>query len=941
MKEFSLVEIGWKNDPFELELIQRIQEYLHIPVQKIRTQDLFFLHKSFSADELEKIEKLLIDPLLHVVRPVKDWDYAVTILFKRGVTDNLGHTAKLAIEDLLHTSFRAGESIQSGKRFYLKGVEKKECELITERLLFNPLIQDSYFHEKDLTIAFSPYVTPQSQVKTYDLTKENLIDLSRKLHLALNVKEMGAIRSYLEQERVKEERKKVGLGIWPTDIELQTLAQTWSEHCYHKVFKAKIHYEGRIIDSLFKTYIRKVTEELHSDFLVSVFDDNAGIVRFHSSFDIAYKIETHNSPSALDPYGGALTGILGVDRDILGTGLGAEPLAHVYGYCFADPSTKNVPKGILHPKQIRQGVHEGVIDGGNQSGIPLMRGFEIFHPSFLGKPLVFCGTVGKIPRKIGHRESWVKEVQRGDGIVMVGGRVGKDGLHGATFSSCALSESVPSTAVQIGDPITQKKMGEMLKAARDLSLYRAITDNGAGGLSSSCGEMATMTGGLKIDLAKVPLKYEGLSAWEIFLSESQERMTLAVSEEKSKEYHGLSKRFRVESTTVGTFTDSGKLHIVDNDRTVAYLDMDFLYDGCPQMELTAEWTPPSLQEPEILIKDVKKEILALLSNATLCSKEEMIRQYDHEVKGLSVIKPLVGEMMDIPSDASVMMVDHLSFEGIVMSEAVNPFYSEIDTYHMAGSCVDLAVRRILATGGELGQIAGLDNFCWPNAFDDTMPNRAHKLAQLVRACEGLYDACKAYGVPLISGKDSMSNDSTKVSPPISVLPTLLFSVIAPISHVGNSITLDLKQPGDFIYLLGKTHEELGGSAFYRHHGYVGNRVPKVDLEQNLALYRALYSCIQECQVQSCHALGMGGIAFGLALISMAGNLGMDIEVKDSLFSESSGRFLLSATAENHKDFEHAMKDFPFICLGKVRKDQEIHLNQVVMTIDEFKEAYRW
>lgn len=940
MKEFSLFEIGWKKDPFESELIQRIQEYLDIPIQEIRTQDLFFLHKPLSTSELEKIEKLLIDPLLHVMEPVKEWDYAVTILFKRGVTDNLGHTAKLAIEDLLHSSFRLGESVQSGKRYYMKGVDKKDCEQIVEQILFNPLIQDSYFHEKDLALSFPPFTPGDVQVRTYDLSKENLTDLSQKLHLALNLNEMEAIRSYFEEERVKEERKRVGLGIWPTDIELQTLAQTWSEHCYHKVFKAKIHYEGRTIDSLFKSYIRKVTEELNSDFLISVFDDNAGIVRFHSSFDIAYKIETHNSPSALDPYGGALTGILGVDRDILGTGLGAEPLAHIYGYCFADPATKTVPKGILHPKQIRQGVHEGVIDGGNQCGIPLMRGFEVFHPSFLGKPLVFCGTVGKIRRKIGQRDSWIKEVRVGDQIVMVGGRVGKDGLHGATFSSCALSESVPSTAVQIGDPITQKKMGEMLKEARDISLYRAITDNGAGGLSSSCGEMATLTGGLKIDLANVPLKYEGLSPWEIFLSESQERMTIAVSPEKSKEYHEFSKRFRVESTNIGTFTDSGKLHIVDKWRTVAYLDMDFLYEGCHQLELTAEWAPPSFPEPEIPIEDVKKEILTLLSGRNLCSKEKKIRQYDHEVKGLSVIKPLVGERMDVPSDASVMMVDHQSFEGIVMSEAVNPFYSEIDTYHMASACVDLAVRRILATGGELGQIAGLDNFCWPNAFDEKMPQRSHKLAQLVRACEGLYDACKAYEVPLISGKDSMSNDSTKANPPISVLPTLLFSVIAPISHVGRSVTLDLKQPGDLIYLLGETHNELGGSEFYRNHGYVGNCVPQVDYRRNLLLYRALSECMQQGCVQSCHALGMGGIAFGLALISMAGNFGMDIEMKDSLFSESCGRFLLSTDKENRASFEERMRDLPVVCIGNVREDQEIHLNNVMMTVDELKEAYR-
>ena len=373
-------------------------------------------------------------------------------------------------------------------------------------------------------------------------------------------------------------------------------------------------------------------------------------------------------------------------------------------------------------------------------------------------------------------------------------------------------------AVQIGDPITQKRMMDMLLEARDRLLYRAITDNGAGGLSSSVGEMARLAGGCELDLSRVPLKYAGLAPWEILVSEAQERMTLAVPPENLEAYLALSARRRVESTPLGRFTADGLLRVRHGERTVALLDMEFLHRGDPPYELEARFLRKRFEEPEVDIRDHGQALRAMLRRLNLCSREEKCRQYDHEVKGRTVIKPFVGERYDVPSDASVLLAGHGGLEGIVLAEGVNPFYSDIDTYWMAASVVDEAVRRVVAAGGDLDYLAGLDNFCWPNVVKESMPERAHKLAQLVRANEGLYDFCRAYGMPLISGKDSMSNDSTLTDPPISIPPTLLVSVVSRIADVRRAVTLDPKAAGDLLYVLGRTEEELGGSELYRWYG---------------------------------------------------------------------------------------------------------------------------
>ena len=561
-------------------------------------------------------------------------------------------------------------------------------------------------------------------------------------------------------------------------------------------------------------------------------------------------------------------------------------------------------------------MREGVEHGGNKSGIPTVNGCLVFDERYLGKPLVYCGTGGIMPARINGEPTHTKEILPGDLVVMTGGRIGKDGIHGATFSSEELHEGSPVTAVQIGDPITQKKMTDFLLVARDRGLYRTITDNGAGGLSSSVGETARLSGGCEIDLKKAPLKYPGLNPWEILISESQERMTLAVPPETIGEFLDLARKMDCEATVLGLYTDSGWFHIRYGDETVVYLEMDFLHDGLPQMTLRAAWTPPGHTEPAIPEPaNLGEALKSMLGRLNICSKESVVRQYDHEVQGGSVIKPLTGVVNDGPSDAAVIRPLLDSFEGIVVANGICPRYSDIDAYHMAAAAIDEAVRNAIAVGAPLDRLAGLDNFCWCDPVrSEKTPDGEYKLAQLVRANQALYAITTAYGVPCISGKDSMKNDYQIGAVRISIPPTLLFSTLGKMEDVRKAVTMDVKQPGDLVYILGKTFRELGGSEWYALHGAIGNGVPKVDAKTAKARYEALHRAISAGLVASCHDCSDGGLGVALAETAFAGGLGLAIDLKavpaegitrndELLFSESQSRFVVTVSPGNREAFE--------------------------------------
>ena len=896
----------------------------------------------------------------------KSPEIAVTVGFKPGVTDNAGQAGL----DGLMTIFPevAKESQVSTTMTYLFwGVPNDISPTWLTSKLHNQMIERASISDRKqclksnwpkLDFPERPALMEQpSATVNLEVSDEELIEISEKGLLALNLEEMKAIQANYRNPTVHSARKELGLPEnAPTDAELECLAQTWSEHCCHKIFAANIHHvdhetgEDTYIDSLFKTHIVKPTLDIQSevDWLLSIFHDNSGVIAWNDSWSLCIKAETHNSPSALDPYGGAMTGIVGVNRDILGTGLGARPIANTDVFCFGPPDySGHLPEGLFHPSRVFRGVHAGVRAGGNESGIPTVNGSIVFDERYLGKPLVYCGTVGIMPRILPDgRQSHDKTPQPGNIIYMVGGRVGSDGIHGATFSSLELTEDSPSSAVQIGDPITQKKMIDMVLEARDLGLIQVITDNGAGGLSSSVGELAELTGGADLDLATVPLKQPGLSKWEILVSESQERMTIGINPEDCEEFEKLAKLHEVEATAVGKFTDSGAFVVRYGDETVAHLPISFLHDGCPQLQLESEWQEPKHRPiifPSADAVEMGKILSRLMARPNVASKEWWVRSYDHEVIAQSVIKPFCGVNHDAPGDAAVIAPIQGKTQGAVISNGIVPRYSDIDSYAMAAASIDEALRNAVCVGVDLELIAGLDNFCWPDPVESVKtPDGRYKLAQLVRANRALDEVCRAYKLPCISGKDSMKNDATLDGEKISVPPTLLFSLIGNHSDVRKAVSSDFKQVGDMIYLVGETHQELGASelAFMLRdesngESGIGGRVPQIDTSRNLSLYHSLTKAMSNELVSSAHDCSDAGLAAAVAECCFGCDSGVDLDISDifhadinlngwgALFGESLGRILVSVKPENSKSFEASMEGHECNYLGEVNSVDEI------------------
>ncbi|MCP4644428.1 MAG: phosphoribosylformylglycinamidine synthase, partial [bacterium] len=923
------IEVGMKRDladPAGAGVRRQVAEDLGISLDNVRVLDVYAIDAALSADELEKVRaELFTDPVIQESVAngsiALDYDFAIEVGFRPGVTDNIGKSSTEGVADTLGRALEPGEAVYSSKLYAVKGdVTAEACERIARDGLANELIQRWAVKSaaeieaaKGESLLGLPLVTetPVAPVEEIDLTiaDDALVALSREKMLALELQEMKAIQEYYTDPIIRERRLALDLPANPTDIELEIFAQTWSEHCKHKIFDAIIEYtdekgETRTIDSVFKTFVKATTDEVGKrvDWLVSVFHDNAGIIKFDDEWNFALKCETHNSPSALDPYGGAITGIVGVNRDILGAGMACRCILNTDVFCFATPYFEGeIPPRLMHPRRVFRGVHQGVKDGGNQSGIPDVNGAIVFHERFLGKPLVFCGTGGLIPATLHGKPSEDKAARPGDLIVMSGGRIGKDGIHGATFSSEELHEGSPATAVQIGDPITQKKMADFLLEARDLGLFSCVTDNGAGGLSSSVGEMAEKPGGAQIHLDKAPVKYAGLAPWEIFLSEAQERMTCAVPPRNIDAFMELPKRRAVESTVLGTFNDSGQLECFYDGALIGALDMDFLHDGVPKMHLKAVWNEPEL-EPEIAVEDsdLVDDLKGVLGALNVCSKETFVRMYDHEVLAQSVLKQFQGVDHDGPGDAGVIRPVPGSNRGLAVSCGIVPRYSDIDAYWMMACSADEAVRNLVAVGARIGMIAGLDNFCWPDPVQSAKtPDGEYKLAQLVRCCQALYDVCTAYDIPLISGKDSMKNDYKIGDHKISIPPTVLFTAAAVIDDVRKVVSMDVKNPGDVVYVVGDTRDEMGGSEYFALRGVLGCNVPKVDPAAARRLYEALSAAIAQGLVASCHDCSDGGLGVALAESAFSGGFGMALDLSGidvandavALFSESQSRFV--------------------------------------------------
>lgn len=903
------IEIRRKNDPRGKAVKEDFESVGFKGITSVEIRDVYYIYDPISYKKVVFIAReLFCDPVVEEFKICSGRGFE--ILFNPGVTDPKEESIKKAAKDIgIHLKY-----VKTGINYIFRGkFDKKKLKQIAGLFLYNPLIQHiKKIGEKEFLTEKLKYSYLNIDLNT-DLTR-----LSREMGLSLSTLEMETIKKYFQKIKRK-----------PTDVELETIAQTWSEHCRHKTFLGKIKIGNEVIDNLLRNTIMRVTREINHPLCLSVFHDNSGIIEFDEDYGVCFKVETHNHPSALEPYGGAATGIGGVIRDILGTGLGARPIMNTDVFCFGPPDLgyKKLPRGILHPKRIIKGVYQGVRDYGNRMGIPTKSGAVYFDEDFLYNPLVYCGTVGLI-----RKDRIKKGARAGDLILLVGGKTGRDGIHGATFSSAELSVEAEKSCVQIGNPIVEKRVMDCLLKVSELGILNSVTDCGGGGLSSAVGEMGKETG-VKVYLERVPLKYAGLTPREIWISESQERMILSVPPRYIKKVIRIFNSEGVEATVIGKFTNSKKLELYYKNQRVCELDMDFLHNGLPMPEKKARIRKAkfeSVRFPEP--RDYNNVLLDIIESYNCSSREWLVREYDHEVQGASVIKPFTGVYKDGHQDAVVIKPLLYKNKGIVISCGINPAYGKYDAYNMALSVIDEALRNIVATGGNITKCAMLDNFCFAS------PEREDVLGDIVLSARGCYDGAKAFGVPFISGKDSLNNEWFDENGQSHLIPpTLLISAIGIIDDVRKCITMDFKRPESFIYLVGVTKEELGGSEYLRLLKIKNSTVPGVNLKLAPQIMKRLHRAIINGLVASSHDLSQGGLALALSEMAMAGDIGCQIDLgrikfmgkkrRDDilLFSESNTRFLVEVLPVYKSAFENIMEDLPWAMIGKTIQTRKVEI----------------
>ncbi|NQU48373.1 MAG: phosphoribosylformylglycinamidine synthase subunit PurL [Planctomycetes bacterium] len=903
-----------------------------LPIEhKVRSGRGFLLPASLSRADVDRIaSQLLADPVTERVKVFEpgqaDSKGDTTLLVRRlpGVADPEADSARRALS-LFDVKVAAADPVQCFRIFRVEGeINSDELVRIGSRALANPTIESAALGDQPVHPHPVPSLRkfPRMEVALREADDVRLDLVSKEMSLALSTLEMRAIQEFYVTE-----------GREPTDVELETLAQTWSEHCKHKTLTGPVCFrefaaDGELIRernfaNLLKETVFDATRKLSPEWCWSVFKDNAGVIAMTDEIGIAIKVETHNHPSALDPYGGAGTGIGGVIRDILGTGLGARPFAAIDVFCVGpkDFPRDQIPPGALHPDRVLEGVIAGVRDYGNRMGIPTVAGTVIRHPGYVANPLVFAGCVGEIPR-----DKVEKLVSPGDRIVSIGGRTGRDGIHGATFSSEALheeSDTIDSTAVQIGDPITEKKVLDVMIQARDRDLFSAVTDCGAGGFSSAVGEMGEDCGA-EVELASAPLKYPGLSYWEVWISEAQERMVLAVPPAKLKEMHQLCDLHEVECTEIGSFTDTGRLKLTWHGDVVGDLPMEFLHGAVPQPSRKADSHRLPLQATAWAQEAPERDLLLkALAHPSCESKEWVVRQYDHEVQGGTVVKPYQGPYGRGPGDGTVVKPRLDLKNGVAIGCGIAPSMALLDSYAGTACAIDEAIRNVVAAGGNPNRTALLDNFCWG---DCRKPDR---LGSLVLAAEACYDASIAYGAPFVSGKDSLNNEYRVGDEETAIPPTLLATAIVPVNDTKRCPTTPLKKAGNVLLALGVTHTAGGGSVAAEILGLEDSEVPRPDFSTAPALFDALYQAIQSGYVASCHDLSEGGLGVGLAEMVLGSNLGCrvdlqripgadDMPVSATLFAETPTRFVLEISLDHLEAVAELFRTLPWSTVGEVQ-----------------------
>ncbi len=918
--------------------------------------DLYDLDGDLTPHDLRALADLLASPPLQraVIDEAPDASaplppHALEIAPRPGVTDRPAASLLRAAARLLHRPLRA---VARSRRLLLRGDPDAFPQAAAH--LHHPLIARAALGAalpSALVLPPPPPAPLAQRIPLRDLDDDALRDLGAARRLALDDAELRAAQRHFRD-----------LGRDPTDLELEMIAQTWSEHCVHKTFKAEINYKklsnyGEIthqerIDGLLATFIQAATAAAAKPWLRSAFEDNAGRVALCPGWEIAAKVETHNRPSALEPFGGAHTGIGGVVRDILG--VSALPIANLDALCFGplDLPADDLPPGALHPRRVRQGVLAGIADYGNTLGVPTVAGAILYDPGYVANPLVFCGCLGVLPEGAHPRRP-----QPGDWIVALGAATGRDGLRGATFSSLELGEDAArhsGGAVQIGDPLEERLVIDAVLAARDAGLYTAITDCGAGGFSSAIGELAAGLGA-EIELDAAPLKYAGLAPWEIWLSESQERMVLAVPPDAWDALEDVAARCGTQAVRLGRLCDHGRLILRSQGQRVGDLALDFLHHGLPRRRLEATWRPPTptplTPPPEPAWAD---DLLRLLASPDGASREGVLRRFDHEVQGGTLGRPLVGAASAGPGDGVVLLPlplqDLPDAPGVAVGLGLNPRYGALDPWRMALAAVDEAARNVVATGADPDHLSLLDNFCWGNP---TLPDRLGALVECARGCR---DGALAYQAPFISGKDSLNNEHLTAQGERRAIPgTVLITAVAAHPHPARAVEAAFQADGGRIYLLGETFDELGGAAWAHLHGQ--GRAGEAPLLRPGALRaaRALHQAMRAGLVQACHDCAEGGAAVALAELCLSGDRGAhvrldlayaapDLPPHALLFSESLSRYLIEVAPDDAPAFEALLCGLPLACIGEVGgRSLRIDLRDATaldLDVDSLRDAFQ-
>ncbi len=867
-----------------------------VDVDKIEEFTVVHIKGDLMGDEIDRLAKLVVDPVeqwwVHRSEHEPEGD-PITVIetgLRPGVTDR-------EAAELVRASTELGITLEAasfGRRWVIHGtLSDEDSNLLARRVLHNEVIER--WSKSSLPGAYTDPSAVGSGIEylpVINATDGELMALSKKRRLGLDLPEMTAIKSWFVEQ-----------GRDPSDAELEMLAQTWSEHCSHKTFRGKITTADGVIDGLMKTYLRSVTEEMDAPWVRSSFVDNAGIVAFDDEFDLALKAETHNHPSALEPFGGANTGVGGVVRDILG--VSAKPIAITDILCFGpeDIEPESLPEGVLHPKRIRSGVIAGIGDYGNKIGVPNIAGAIIHDDTYTTTPLVFAGCIGLLPHG-----SNPTQAKAGDSIMVLGGAVGRDGVGGATFSSQSMgveTAEIAGSSVQIGDPIVEKGLIDIILEARDAGLYTAVTDCGAGGLSSAVGEMAEELGA-RVDLTDVPRKYPGLSPWEVWLSEAQERMVLAVPDPEP--FLELAHRWQVDAAVIGTFTGDGQMKVVDGETSLISLDTTFLHDGRPKAELVASTLEltrlPRGATPRF---DYAEVALKLLAHPSIRSNEAVIRTYDHEVMGGTVVRPYGGVKMDAPADGTVLIPPGSSGDrGMAIGIGVNVVLGRYDAGLMAMNAVDEAVRNVVVAGADPRQLSLLDNFAWGNPTDPDM------LARLVAACRACKEAALLYQAPFVSGKDSLYNefvnpDGTKDP----VTPTLIITAVGLVRDIDKVPLTGVTTVGNEVWLVGPARGSLGGSHLDDVLGSdFGGELPAVEPEVVSRHYQVA-DAISSGLIQSAHDISEGGLGVAACEWALGGRLGLHLKSGEELepevlFGEGPARYLVEVAPGDSANFARSV-----------------------------------